>query len=52
MRAAWYERRGPAREVLIVGEKPDRQQALGASGSVPCGGGAEWDHDFFGHHGA
>ena len=23
MRAAWYERQGPAREVLAVGEMPD-----------------------------
>jgi NADPH2:quinone reductase len=23
MRAAWYERRGPARDVLVVGEMPD-----------------------------
>jgi NADPH2:quinone reductase len=29
MRAAWYERRGPAREVLIVGEMPDPQPGPG-----------------------
>ena len=23
MRAAWYEKQGPAREVLVVGEMPD-----------------------------
>ena len=42
MRAAWYERRGPAAEVLVVGEMPDPQPAsgevrikLGASGISP-----------------
>jgi NADPH:quinone reductase len=29
VRAAWYERRGPAREVLVVGEMPDVQPAPG-----------------------
>lgn len=29
MRAAWYERQGPAREVLVVGEMPDPQPAPG-----------------------
>src|SRR5262249_23410554 len=29
MRAAWYERRGPAREVLVVGEMPDPQPDRG-----------------------
>ncbi len=29
MKAAWYERNGPAREVLIVGEQPDPQPAKG-----------------------
>ena len=29
MQAAWYERRGPAREVLIVGEMPDPQPGPG-----------------------
>ena len=29
MRAAWYERRGPASEVLIVGETPDPQPGPG-----------------------
>lgn len=27
MRAAWYERRGPARDVLVVGEMPDPRPA-------------------------
>ena len=42
MRAAWYERNGPAREVLQVGELPDPQPAagevrvrIGASGLNP-----------------
>src|SRR5215468_1158354 len=29
MRAAWYEKKGPAREVLTVGEMPDPQPAPG-----------------------
>lgn len=29
MRAAWYERQGPAREVLIVGEMPDPEPGPG-----------------------
>jgi NADPH2:quinone reductase len=29
MRAAWYERNGPARDVLIVGELPDPKPAAG-----------------------
>jgi NADPH2:quinone reductase len=29
MKAAWYERNGPARDVLIVGELPDPQPAAG-----------------------
>jgi NADPH2:quinone reductase len=29
MRAAWYERRGPARQVLVVGELPDPQPGPG-----------------------
>jgi NADPH:quinone reductase len=29
MRAAWYERQGPAREVLVVGEMPDPTPAAG-----------------------
>ncbi len=29
MRAAWYERRGPARDTLVVGEMPDVQPASG-----------------------
>ena len=29
MRAAWYERRGPASEVLVVGEMPDPQPGPG-----------------------
>jgi NADPH:quinone reductase len=29
VRAAWYERRGPARETLVVGEMPDVQPARG-----------------------
>lgn len=29
MRAAWYEKQGPAREVLVVGEMPDPQPAAG-----------------------
>ena len=29
MRAAWYERRGPAREVLVVGEMPDPEPGPG-----------------------
>jgi NADPH:quinone reductase len=29
VRAAWYERRGPAREVLVVGEMPDPQPGPG-----------------------
>ena len=29
MRAAWYERRGPARDSLVVGEMPDVQPAPG-----------------------
>jgi NADPH:quinone reductase-like Zn-dependent oxidoreductase len=29
MRAAWYERQGPANEVLIVGEMPDPRPGAG-----------------------
>src|SRR5579885_1316007 len=29
MRAAWYERRGPARETLVVGEMPDPAPGAG-----------------------
>jgi NADPH:quinone reductase len=29
VRAAWYERRGPARETLVVGEMPDVEPAAG-----------------------
>ncbi|MBE7941083.1 MULTISPECIES: NADPH:quinone reductase [Ramlibacter] len=29
MRAAWYEKNGPAREVLVVGERPDPEPAPG-----------------------
>lgn len=29
MKAAWYERQGPARDVLVVGEMPDRIPAAG-----------------------
>ena len=29
MRAAWYERKGPVREVLSVGEMPDPQPERG-----------------------
>lgn len=29
MRAAWYEKNGPAREVLVVGERPDPVPAAG-----------------------
>jgi NADPH2:quinone reductase len=29
VRAAWYERRGPARETLVVGEMPDPRPAAG-----------------------
>src|SRR5580704_3036256 len=29
MRAAWYERQGPAREVLVVGEMPDPRPEAG-----------------------
>ena len=29
MRAAWYEKQGPAREVLVVGEMPDPQPGAG-----------------------
>jgi NADPH2:quinone reductase len=29
MRAAWYEKQGPAREVLVVGEMPDPRPAVG-----------------------
>lgn len=29
MRAAWYERQGPARDVLVVGEMPDPRPAAG-----------------------
>ena len=29
MRAAWYEKQGPAREVLMVGEMPDPRPAAG-----------------------
>src|SRR5215471_13484939 len=29
MKAAWYERQGPARDVLIVGEMPDPQPLAG-----------------------
>jgi len=29
MRAAWYEKQGPAREVLVVGEMPDPSPAAG-----------------------
>ncbi|MGI5518385.1 NADPH:quinone reductase [Streptomyces sp. CA-106131] len=29
MRAAWYERRGPARDVLVVGEMPDPEPGHG-----------------------
>jgi NADPH:quinone reductase-like Zn-dependent oxidoreductase len=29
MRAAWYEKQGPAREVLVVGEMPDPHPGAG-----------------------
>ena len=29
MRAAWYEKQGPAREVLVVGEMPDPRPGPG-----------------------
>jgi NADPH:quinone reductase len=29
MRAAWYEKQGPAKDVLVVGEMPDPQPGLG-----------------------
>jgi len=29
MRAAWYEKQGPAREVLVVGEMPEPHPAAG-----------------------
>ena len=29
MKAAWYERQGPPREVLVVGEMPDLVPASG-----------------------
>lgn len=29
MKAAWYEKQGPAREVLVVGEMPDPSPATG-----------------------
>jgi NADPH:quinone reductase len=29
MRAAWYEKQGPAREVLVVGEMPDPRPGAG-----------------------
>jgi NADPH:quinone reductase len=29
MRAAWYEKQGPAKEVLVVGEVPDPHPAAG-----------------------
>jgi len=29
MRAAWYEKQGPPREVLVVGEMPDPQPGSG-----------------------
>ena len=29
MKAAWYEKQGPAREVLTVGEMPDPTPAAG-----------------------
>jgi NADPH:quinone reductase len=29
LRVAWYERRGPARETLIVGEMPDPEPGPG-----------------------
>ena len=29
MRAAWYEKQGPAQEVLVVGEMPDPRPAAG-----------------------
>jgi NADPH:quinone reductase-like Zn-dependent oxidoreductase len=32
MRAAWYERRGPARDVLVVGDLPDPQPGPGEVG--------------------
>ena len=37
MRAAWYERNGPAREVLTVGEMPDpSRRARRGTGARPC----------------
>lgn len=54
MRAAWYERQGPAREVLITGEMPDPSPAAGevririvASGINP--GDIKKRQDFFGY---
>jgi hypothetical protein len=32
MRAAWYEKQGPARDVLVVGEMPDPSPELARSG--------------------
>jgi len=53
MRAAWYEKQGPAREVLVVGEMPDPIPASGevririaASGINP--GDIKKRHDAFG----
>ena len=53
MRAAWYERQGPANEVLIVGEMPDPRPGAGevririaASGINP--GDIKKRHDSFG----
>ena len=50
MKAAWYERNGPAREVLIVGEQPDPQPAKGevrvrlaTSGVNPSDWKARWE---------
>ena len=57
MRAAWYEKQGPARQVLTVGEMPDPHPAAGevririaASGINP--GDIKKRQDAFGHRGA
>jgi hypothetical protein len=41
MRAAWYERQGPARDVLIVAEMDDPQPLAGEVPDSRCGFGCE-----------
>jgi hypothetical protein len=40
MRAAWYERTGAARDVLVVGEMPDVEPGPGTRLTLPLRGGS------------